>query len=79
MTDSNYPKIEELADEVAAWKSYRDTCRDKQIDTVKVYMELAEEEKRNLTSPGAREDFLELCEAGRLQPMLAGILALLCY
>jgi hypothetical protein len=28
-------------------------------------MELAEEEKPNLTSPGAREDFVELVEAGQ--------------
>jgi hypothetical protein len=42
-------------------------------------MELAEEEKRNLTSPGAREDFVELVEAGCFQPILAGIVMCLRY
>jgi hypothetical protein len=79
MTDSNKPKIEELADEVAAWKSYRDICRGKPIDTIKVYMDLAEEEKRNLTSPGARQDFVELVEAGCFEPILAGTVMLLRY
>lgn len=40
------PKIEELADEVAAWKSYREICRSKQLDTVKLYMDEAEEESK---------------------------------
>jgi hypothetical protein len=53
MTDSNNPRIDQLQDEVAAWKSYRDICRGKQIDTIKVYMDLAEEEKQKLASPGA--------------------------
>jgi hypothetical protein len=77
MTGTSKPKIEELADEVAAWKTYREICRSKKIDAVKVYMDLAEEEKRNLTSPGTREDFVELCEAGCFQPVLVGLVMLL--
>lgn len=73
------PKIEELQEEVAFWKSYREVCRSRQIDTIKLYMDLAEEEKQRLTSPGAREDFIELCEAGCFQPILAGIVMLLRY
>ena len=42
-------------------------------------MDLAEEEKQKLTSPGAREDFVELCESGCFQPILAGIVMLLRY
>jgi hypothetical protein len=71
------PKVEELQEEVAFWKSYREICRSKQIDTFKLYMNLAEEEKQNLASPGAREEFIELCEAGCFQPILAGIVMLL--
>jgi hypothetical protein len=73
------PKVEELSEEVAFWKSYRDICRNKQFDTVKLYMDLAEEEKQKLASPGAREDFVELCEAGCFQPILAGIVMLVRY
>lgn len=79
MTDTYKPKIEELPEEVASWKSYRETCRSKQIDTVKLYVDLAEEEKCKLTSPGAHEDFVELCEAKCFQPALAGIVILLRY
>ena|ERR1700719_3393045 len=77
--DIDKPRIENLPEEVAFWKSYREICRSKQIDTVKLYMDLAEEEKRRLTSPGAREDFVELCEGGCFQPILAGIVMLLRY
>ena len=73
MTDTDKPKIEDLPEEVAFWKSYRETCRAKKIDAVKGFMDLAEEQKQELTSPGAREDFIELCEAGCLQLVLAGI------
>jgi hypothetical protein len=77
MADTYKPKIKELPEEVALWKSYREICRSKQIDTIKLYLDLAEEEERNLTSPGAREDFVELVEAGCFQPILAGIVMLL--
>jgi hypothetical protein len=73
------PKIEDLPEEVAVWKSYREICRGKKIDTIELYMDLAEEEKQKLASPGAREDFVELCEAGCFQPILAGIVMLLRY
>ena len=42
-------------------------------------MDLAEKEKQKLASPGAREDFVELCKAGCFQPVLAGIVILLRY
>lgn len=79
MTHTDKPNIEELPDEVAFWKSYREICRTKEIDTVKLYTDLSEEQKQRLTSPGAREDFIELCEAGCLQLVLAGIVILLRY
>jgi len=79
MIDSDKPRIEELPQEVAFWNAYRTICRSKQIDTIKLYMDLAEEEKQKLTSPGAREDFIELCEAGCFQPILSGIVMLLRY
>lgn len=75
--DIDKPRIEDLPEEVALWKTYRDICRSKKIDMIKLYMDLAEEEKKKLASPGAREDFVELCEAGCFQPVLAGIVMLL--
>jgi len=42
-------------------------------------VDLAEEEKQKLGSPGAREDFIELCGAGCFQPVLGGIVMLLRY
>ena len=77
--DIGKPRIEDLPEEVAHWKTYRDICRSKPIDTIKLFMDLAEEEKQKLTSPGAREDFVELCESGCFQPILAGIVMLLRY
>jgi len=79
VTGTDKPKIEDLPEEVAFWKSYREICRAKKIDAVKGFMDLAEEQKQELTSPGAREDFIELCEAGCLQLVLAGIFGLLRY
>ena len=77
MSDTDKPRIEDLPEVVAFWKTYRDICRNKQIDTIKLCMDLAEEEKQKLASPGAREEFIELCEAGCFQPILAGIVMLL--
>ena len=74
MSDIEKPRIEELADEVALWNSYRQVHLAKGID-VTLYGELAAEQKQSLTSPGAREDFTELCEAGCLQLALAAIVS----
>ena len=79
MTDSDKPRIEDLPEEVAFWKWCREICRSKKIDTIKLYMDLAEEEKQKLASPGAKENFIELCEAGCFQPILAGIVMLVRY
>ena len=79
MTDTHKPKIEELPDEVALWKSYREARRVKGLDIAKLYADLAEEQKQRLRSPGAREDFTELCESGCLPLVLAGLVALLRY
>jgi hypothetical protein len=57
VTHTAKPKIEDLPDEVGLWKSYREVCRTKKIDTVKLCMDLAEEEKQERPSLGARKDF----------------------
>jgi hypothetical protein len=77
MNDADKPKIEELVDEVALWNSYREARRAKGIDIAQLYADLAAEEKQALTSPGAREDFTELCKDGCFQITLAALIALL--
>jgi hypothetical protein len=49
------------------------------MEARQLYADLAAEQKQSLTSPGAREVFTELCEAGCLQLVLAAIVALLRY
>jgi hypothetical protein len=79
MNDADKPKIEELTDEVAFWKAYRDARRAKGTDIVHLYADLAAEQKQALTSPGAREDFTELCNDGCFQITLAAVVVLLRY
>ncbi len=70
------PKIEQLAVEMAFWHAYREAYRAKGIDIAQFYADLAADEKTRLKSPGAREDFTELCRDGCLQLVLAAIVAL---
>jgi hypothetical protein len=70
------PRIEQLTSELALWHAYREGRRANGIDIAQFYEDLAAEEKQRLKSPGAREDFTELCEDGCLQLALAAIVAL---
>ena len=79
MSHTEQPKIEELSAEVAFWKAYREAQRVKGIDILKLYTDLAEEQKRGLASPGAREDFTELCNDGCFHITLAALSVLLRY
>jgi hypothetical protein len=79
MTDADKPKIEELAQEVAFWNRYREARRIEGIDIAQFYADLAAAQKQALTSPGAREDFTELCTDGCFQITLAALVALLRY
>lgn len=79
MNDADKPKTEELAQEVAFWNHYREACRIEGIDIAQRYADLAAAQKQALTSPGAREDFTELCNDGCFQITLAAIVVLLRY
>jgi hypothetical protein len=79
MNDADKPKIEELAQEVALWNSYREARRIEGIDITEFYADLASAQKQALTSPGAREDFTELCNNGCFQITLAALVVLLRY
>jgi len=73
------PKIEELAEELAFWNTYREVCRARKVDIARLYSEWAAELEQGLTSPGARENFTELCEAGCFPQGLAALVLLLRY
>jgi hypothetical protein len=79
MSDADKPKIEELGELVALWNSYREGRRVKGFDVAQSYAAWAAEQKQRLASPGAREDFTELCDAGCFQLALAAIVTLLRY
>ena len=79
MNDADKPKIEELAQEVAFWNHYREARRIEGIDIAQRYADLAAAQKQALTSPGAREDFTELCNDGCFQITLATVVVLLRY
>ncbi|HEY1477396.1 MAG TPA: hypothetical protein VGF37_06880 [Chthoniobacterales bacterium] len=71
------PKIEELKDEKTFWNNYRELRRTRGINIDQDFAEWASEEQQSLTSPGAREDFAELCEHGCTPQVLALIVWLM--
>jgi hypothetical protein len=77
MSDTDKPKIGELAEEMALWNSYREARRAKGIDVAQLFADLSAEQKQALTSPGAREDFAELCTDGCFPIALAALVVLL--
>jgi hypothetical protein len=79
MSNTGKPKIEELAGELILWNAYRDVHRAKGTDIAQVFTRLAADQKQRLRSPGAREDFAELCKDGCFPIALASIVALLRY
>jgi hypothetical protein len=64
MSRSSIPKIEELTDLFALWNTYRNSRLAKGFDVASEFAKWATEVAEGLTSPGAREEFGELCEAG---------------
>jgi len=77
MSDTDKPKIEELAGEMALWNSYREARRAKGIDVAQLFADLSAEQMQALTSPGARADFAELCTDGCFPIALAALVVLL--
>ncbi len=79
MNEIDKPKIEELAEELALWNTYREIRRAKKIDIAHRYAEWAAQLEQGLNSPGAREEFAELCKAGCLPQGLALLVMLVRY
>jgi hypothetical protein len=77
MTNPDKPKIEELKDESIFWETFRETCLAKGIDVGEELSEWAADQAKRLTSPGAREEFAELCHGGCTPQVLAAIVVLM--
>ena len=71
------PKIEDLAAEVALWNAYRQIRQAHGLDVVRLFARWPDEVKQGLPSPGARDDFADLCNAGCFPQALAVLVLLL--
>jgi hypothetical protein len=65
--------------EIDLWKSIRDLQKSKGMDIEELLLFWASQEAQRLPSPGARQDFVELCNDGCLPAVLAPIITLLRY
>ena len=78
MDEPEKPQIDELAEELNLWQTYREVHREKGIDIAQFFSALATKLEEGLP-PEVREEFRELCDAGCLPEGLALLVALLRY
>ena len=79
MTDTEKPEPNGYEVERAFWNTFRESRQATGIRIDQVLAEWASEEAQKLTSPGAREDFDELCADGCSPQVLAAIAAVFRY
>ena len=79
MAENNTPESDPYQEEQAFWIAYRKTRWSQGIDIDKLLAEWADQEKQRFNSPGAREDFAELCKDGCHAQALAAIVTLIRY
>lgn len=77
MTDADTPEHDQHREERDFWIAFRESQRSKGIDVDQLLAEWAQEETQRLASPGAREDFSELCNDGCNPLMLAALTKLI--
>ena len=77
MARTDKPRIEDLALELGFWNSYREARFARGIDVARQYANWAADLAKGLTSPGAREEFAELCEDGCFPQGLAALVLIL--
>jgi hypothetical protein len=77
MTKTDKPRIEELQDERTFWNTVRETGLAKGIDVDQELKVWAADQAKRLASPGAREEFAELCQGGCTPQVLAVIVVLM--
>jgi len=66
-------------EEQALWNAYRESRQSRGIDFDQHFAKWAEREAQKLNSPGAQEDFAELCKDGCNPQVLAAIITLIRY
>jgi hypothetical protein len=71
MNEIDKPKIDELAQELAFWNSYRERFRRRGIDIAKEHAEWTIGFERGLAAPEPKKQFAELCRAGCFSQALA--------
>lgn len=79
MPQTEKPRIEELTEELDFWNTFREVNRSKGVDIARLYEDMAARIEQDLRSPGARDEFAELCKAGCLPQGLAFLVLLLKY
>src|SRR5215469_11728451 len=79
MDENHKPRIQDLAVEQDFWNAHRKILRKKGLDPDRLLAEWATGQAQSLGSPGASEDFAELCKDGCLPQGLAVVVALLRY
>jgi hypothetical protein len=67
---------DDFREEFAFWEAYREHWRKKGIDIAEVFLHWAKEQAERLKSPGALDDFAELCNDGCFFQALAVIVFL---
>lgn len=77
MAQADKPRIEDLAAELDFWNKYREVHSAKGVDIARLYAAWTTELAKGLTSPGAREEFAELCETGCFPQGLAALILIL--
>ena len=75
MADNHPSERDDYREARALWNAFRETRQARGINIDQLFAEWAAEEEQKLASPGAREDFAELCQNGCNAKVLAAIIA----
>jgi hypothetical protein len=76
MTDKDRPEHDQHREERDFWDAFGESLRSRGINVDQLLAEWAQEEAERLASPGAREDFTELCDDGCNPHVLAALIKL---
>jgi len=79
MAENNTSESDPYEDEHTLWSIYRQGRQSAGIDIDKFYADCAEHVKQGLSSPGAREDFSEICADGCHAQAVAAIITVIRY
>jgi hypothetical protein len=79
MAENDKTEPDPYKEEQALWSAFREVQKFKGIDVDKLLTEWADQQTQQLTSPGAREEFDELCDHGCNPKVLAFTIALVRY